>query len=196
MATHPPITDELILSLVPRCQRGEATALEQLYDLYADRIYRYLLARTGDGEHAADLTGEVFVRVVQRIGSFRLKPTYPAAATSAWLYRIAANLVADTYRMRQQLPQAEIDADWPAADPDPAQAVQQDETNRELAQALERLSEDQRLVLVGKFAEDMSNAEIATWLGKSEGAVKSLQHRALQSLGRLLAPQRAQGDTR
>ena len=58
----------------------------------------------------------------------------------------------------------------------------------ELGLAMDTLSEDQRLVLVGKFAEEMSNAEIAAWLGKSEGAVKSLQHRALHSLGRLLTP--------
>ena len=93
MAMHPPITDEQILSLVPRCQRGEAAALEQLYDLYADRLYRYLLTRTRDGEIAADLTTEVFVRVLQRIGGFRLNRARPAASTSAWLYRIAANLM-------------------------------------------------------------------------------------------------------
>ncbi len=190
MAMHPPITDEQILSLVPRCQRGEAAALEQLYDLYADRLYRYLLTRTRDGEIAADLTTEVFVRVIQRIGGFRLNRARPAASTSAWLYRIAANLMTDTHRAHQRLPLTELSADWPApaTHADPAQAAQQDETLSELGLALDSLSEDQRLVLVGKFAEEMSNAEIAAWLGKSEGAVKSLQHRALHTLGRLLTP--------
>ena len=190
MAMHPPITDEQILSLVPRCQRGEALALEQFYDLYADRLFRYLLARTGDGEIAADLTTEVFVRVIQRIDSFRLNRERPAASTSAWLYRIAANLMTDTHRAHQRLPLTELSADWPApeAHTDPAQAAQQQETLSELALAMDTLSEDQRLVLVGKFAEAMSNAEIAAWLGKSEGAIKSLQHRALHSLGRLLTP--------
>jgi RNA polymerase sigma-70 factor (ECF subfamily) len=190
MAMHPPITDDQILSLVPRCQRGEAAAFEVLYDLYADRLYRYLLARTGDGEIAADLTTEVFVRVIERIDGFRLNRSRPAASTSAWLYRIAANLTTDAHRARQRLPVHELSADWPAVmlEADPPQRIQQEETLGELAQALETLSEDQRLVLVGKFAEEMSNAEIAAWLGKSEGAVKSLQHRALRSLGRLLAP--------
>ncbi len=190
MAMHPPITDEEILSLVPRCQRGEAAALEQLYELYADRLYRYLLARTGDGETAADLTTEVFVRVIQHMDGFRLNRSRPAASASAWLYRIAANLMTDTHRTRQRLPQIELNPDWPApaSRADPAQTVQHEESMGELALALDSLSEDQRLVLVGKFTEEMSNAEIAAWLGKSEGAVKSLQHRALRTLGRLLTP--------
>lgn len=188
MAMHPPIIDDTILSLVPRCQRGEAAAFEELYDLYADRLFRYLLARTGDADSAADLTTEVFVRVIQRIDGFRLNRSRPAASISAWLYRIAGNLTTDAHRARQRLPQAELTADWPALDADPAREVQQAETLGELAQALDTLSEDQRLVLVGKFAEEMSNAEIAAWLGKSEGAVKSLQHRALRTLGRLLSP--------
>lgn len=190
MAMHPPITDDEILALVPRCQRGEAAALEQLYDLYADRLYRYLLARTGDVDTAADLTTEVFVRVIQGFGSFRLNRSRPAASTSAWLYRIAANLTTDIHRARQRIPETELSADSPALArlADPAHAVQHEEMMSELALALDTLSEDQRLVLIGKFAEEMSNAEIAGWLGKSEGAVKSLQHRALRTLGRLLAP--------
>jgi RNA polymerase sigma-70 factor (ECF subfamily) len=126
--------------------------------------------------------------VIQRIASFRLNRSRPAASTSAWLYRIAANLAADAHRAHQRLPQTELTTDWPttAAAPDPSEAIQQHETLRELATALDKLSEDQRWVLVGKFAEEMSNAEIAAWLGKSEGAVKSLQHRALNTLSRLL----------
>ncbi len=71
---------------------------------------------------------------------------------------------------------------------DPQHLAEQHEVSAGLSVALEQLSEEQRLVIVGKFAEEMSNAEIAAWLGKSEGAVKSLQHRALRTLGRLLAP--------
>jgi len=182
------ITDEQIESLVPRCQRGEAAAVEALYDLYADALYRYLLARVGDRDAAADLTTELFVRVIRHVGGFRLNTARPAASFSAWLYRIAANLAADHGRARQRLPQVALDVQLPLAGrlPDPQEVVEQRETAGRLAQAMAQLSEDQRRVLLGKFGEEMSNAEVAAWLGKTEGAVKSLQHRALRALGRIL----------
>lgn len=185
---YPAITNEQIMSLVPRCQSGETAALEQLYDLYADRLYRYLLARVGDQDTAADLTTELFIRVIPRISSFRLNKTRPAASFSAWLYRIAGNLVTDFYRTRGRLAQVNLDGLQTRANPrsDPQHAVEHDETTSQLASAVNRLSKDQQLVVVAKFAEGMSNAEIAAWLDKTEGAVKSLQHRALRSLGRLL----------
>lgn len=186
---QPAITDDQILALVPRCQAADQAAVEGVYHLYGDRLYRYLLARTGDPDTAADLSTELFVRVIQRIGAFRLDRRRPAASFSAWLYRIAANLVTDHYRSRGRSPIAlsdELPAPGHAADPQ--RYAEQRESAAQLAAALGQLSEEQRLVIVGKFAEEMSNAEIAAWLGKSEGAIKSLQHRALRTLGRLLAP--------
>ncbi len=156
---QPAITDEQILALLPRCQAADQAAIEAVYHLYGDRLYRYLLARTGDPDTAADLSTELFVRMIQHIDRFKLDRRRPAASFSAWLYRIA----------------------------DPQRIAEQHETTAQLAAALNELSEEQRLVILGKFAEDLSNAEIAAWLGKSEGAVKSLQHRALRTLGRLLA---------
>ena len=187
-AMHPKIGDEQITALLPRCQSGEAAAVEALYDLYADRLYRYLLARTGNSDVAADLTTELFVRVIKYVGGFRLNRHRPAASFSAWLYRIAANLVTDQRRAQRRLPQVSLEDEWPmpAHNPDPHHVVERQETLVRLSQALSALSEDQRLVIVGKFGEEMSNAEIAATLGKSEGAVKSLQHRALRALGRLL----------
>lgn len=184
---QPAITDEQILALLPRCQAVDQAAWEAVYHLYGDRLYRYLLARTGNPDTAADLNTELFVRVIQHIGGFRLDRRRPAASFSAWLYRIAANLLADHYRGRSRAPVALPD-ELPASSrtSDPQRAVEQHEAAADLAAALGQLSEEQRLVIVGKFAEEMSNAEIAAWLGKSEGAVKSLQHRALRTLGRLL----------
>lgn len=182
------ITDAEVTSLVPRCQRGEKAAVEALYDLYADRLYRYLLARLGDPELAADLTTELFVRVIQRIGGFRLNRERPAASFSAWLYRIAANLAADQYRGRRRVEQISLDAELPlpSREPGPEAIVERRETTAQLAHAIAALSEDQRQVIIAKFVEEMNNSEVASWLGKSEGAVKSLQHRALGALGRLL----------
>jgi RNA polymerase sigma-70 factor (ECF subfamily) len=184
----PTITDEQIRQLLPRCQRAEAGAFEQLYDLYADRIYRYLLARTGDADCASDLSTEVFLRVLEHIPHFRLSSDRPAASFSAWLYRIAANLITDHHRQQGRRPVIPLDAELELASngPDPhSQAVRKEEARR-LADALDCLTEDQRQVVIGKFTEGMSNQQIARWLSKTEGAVEALQHRALRTLGRLL----------
>jgi RNA polymerase sigma-70 factor (ECF subfamily) len=188
MKPDPVITDEVIISLVPRCQRGDAGALEAIYDLYADRIYRYILARVGDPDTAADLTEELFVRAIQAIGRFRLNERRAAASFSAWLYQIAANLVHDFYRDRGRQPEDGLAGSERAAGPgaDPPGEVEHQETLARLAQAMAHLTEEQRLVIVAKYGEEMSNAEVAQWLGKTEGSIKALQHRALRTLGRLL----------
>lgn len=190
MAMQPVITDDLIAALVTGCQSGETGAVEQLYDLYADRLYRYLLARLGNADTAADLTTEVFVRVIKSIGAFRLDRQRPAATVSAWLYRIAANLAAEHHRTQSRAPWLGLDSEAISAlDSDPEALAEQKEELAQLAQAMAGLNEEQRLVLTGKFVESMSNVEIAAWLGKTEGAVKSLQHRALRSLARLMRPE-------
>lgn len=185
---QPAITDEQIMSLLPGCQRGETAAVEALYELYADRLYRYMLARVGDADAATDLTTELFVRVIKHIGRFRLNTKRPAASFSAWLYRIAANLVADHHRQQRRLPEIALQEELrlPAREISPQRMVEHHEALARLSRAMEALSEEQRLVIMGKFGEEMSNAQVAQWLGKTEGAVKSLQHRALQALGRLL----------
>ena len=90
-------------------QSGETAAVEALYDLYADRLYRYLLARTGDPDTAADLTTEVFLRGLKHLGRFRPQEDCPAASLSGWLYRIAGNLAADYHRARRRQPEASLD---------------------------------------------------------------------------------------
>jgi RNA polymerase sigma-70 factor (ECF subfamily) len=194
---QPAITDEQITSLLPRCQRGEAAAVEALYDLYADRLYRYMLARVGDPEVAADLSTELFVRVIRHMGSFKLNELRPAASFSAWLYRIASNLITDHHRQAKRAAQVSLSDELRLTDgqPGPQHMAEQREVFARLQRAMQGLSEEQRLVILAKFGEDMSNAEVAAWLGKSEGAVKSLQHRALQALSRLLgAGDRPAGD--
>jgi RNA polymerase sigma-70 factor (ECF subfamily) len=187
MAVQPLIADEQITTLAPRCQRGEPEALEALYDLYADRLYRYLLARTGEPDAAADLTTETFLRVLRSIGGFQLNRARPAASFSAWLYRIAGNLATDHLRSRRRTPTVELtDVLTPSPNLAPSRVAEERETLQALAQALTALSEDQRRVIVGKFGDELSNAELAAALGKTEGAVKALQHRALRTLGRLL----------
>jgi len=193
MAMHPPIDDEQIVVVVTACQRGETGAIEQLYDLYADRLYRYMLTRVVDHDLAADLTTELFVKVIEHAGRFRLPPSHPAASFSAWLYRIAANLVAGHFRKHRRLSWMSLEEQDTRPDPatEPVRVVEGREERVELAQAMHSLSEDQRLVINARYVEAMSNAEIAQMLGKSEGAIKALQHRALRSLARVLNRQKA-----
>jgi len=182
------ITDTQVIALIPACQRGDSGAVERLYDLYADRIYHYVLARTGETQAAEDLTAEVFLRVIQHVHHFKLDTSRPSSSVSAWLYRIAANLVADHHRARQRRPLVSIEEDalFVADSPDPCQQVERHEALERLSGALEKLTEDQRLVVISKFGEGMSNAQVAALLGKTEGAVEALQHRALGALCRLL----------
>ncbi len=187
------ITDAQVQDLIPACQRGESGSIEAFYDLYAGRIYHYVLARTGDTVVAEDLTTEVFVRVMEHLARFRLNRNRPAASVSAWLYRIAANLVADHHRQQQRRPAVSLEAHETVLAPgaDPCREAQQHETLAGLTHALEKLTEEQRLVVISKFGEGMSNAQVAAWLGKTEGAIEGLQHRALRKLGRLLQAREA-----
>jgi RNA polymerase sigma-70 factor, ECF subfamily len=182
------IDDAEVLSVIQACQRGDAGAVARLYDLYADRIYRYVLARTSDPHAAEDLTADVFLRVVQHVQRFKLDATRPASSVSAWLYRIAGNLVADYHRVRHRRPvvSMEEEASFAFDAADPCQQAERREALERLSGALEKLTEDQRLVLIGKYGEGLSNAQAAAWLGKTEGAVEALQHRALRTLCRLL----------
>jgi RNA polymerase sigma-70 factor (ECF subfamily) len=182
------ISDEQVVSLIPACQRGDSGAVERLYDLYADRIYHYVLARTGEPQAAEDLTADVFLRVIQHVHHFKLDAARPSSSVSAWLYRIAANLVADHHRARLRQPWVSLEEDAPFLSdaPDPCQQAERHEALARLSGALEKLTEDQRLVVISKFGEGMSNAQVAAWLGRTEGAVEALQHRALRTLCRHL----------
>ena len=127
--------------------------------------------------------------MLEHVGHFRLNADRPAASFSAWLYRIAANLVTDYRRQAGRRPVVPLSEELELAShlPDPHSQVVRKEEAARLAAALDHLTEDQRQVVVGKFTEGMTNRQIALWLSKTEGAVEALQHRALRTLGRLLA---------
>ena len=190
---HAAIEDSEVVAALRACQRAESWGIERLYDLYSDRLYRYTLARLGDPDTASDLTTELFVRVIEHIGRFRIPTEHVAASLSAWLYRIAGNLIAEHFRKQRRHPSeslTEHDGEGPddMADPGagPLQHVEKREELAALSEALSHLSEDQRIVISARFFESMSNRDVAAMIGKSEGAVKALQHRALSSLARFL----------
>jgi RNA polymerase sigma-70 factor, ECF subfamily len=165
--------------LVERAQRDDREALEELYLLHFDRIYSYLHMSVGNRHDAEDLTTQTFMKMLESIKRFRWR----SAPFSAWLFRIAHNLAMDHFRASRRW-QPEEEVPEPADDAEPsAEAAALHSIGREsMLELIEHLSQEQKQVLTLKFVFNLPNAEVATILGKSEGAIKSLQHRALVSL--------------
>jgi RNA polymerase sigma-70 factor (ECF subfamily) len=175
--------------LIQRAQRGDGAACAELYDSHYDAVYRYCYYRLGDAELAQDLTAEVFVRMVEKLDRFKLR----GRPLLAWLYTIARNLTTDLYRKKGKVDHLPLDQATVLAvgdEADLAHAVDRGLQADCLAAALNLLTEDQRRVILLKFMEGRSNGHVARILNKSEGAVKSLQHRALNSLRRAIERER------
>ena len=173
-----------VRALVEQAQKGDRGALEELYLIHFDRIYSYLHVSVGNRHDAEDLTTQTFLKMLEAIGKFR----WQSAPFSAWLFRIAHNLAMDHFRShRRWQPEAEVpEPTGPAIDSAEEGALES--IGREsMLEMIEELSPDQQQVLTLKFVFDFSNLEAASVLGKTEGAVKSLQHRALASLQKHVA---------
>jgi RNA polymerase sigma-70 factor (ECF subfamily) len=169
--------------LVEQAQQGEEEALEQLYLLHFDRIYSYLHMSVGNRHDAEDLTTQTFLKMLEAIGRFRWR----SVPFSAWLFRIAHNVAMDHFRATRRI-QLEEEVPEPR---DSVESSAEEEAMESIGRAsmfelIERLSPDQQQVLTLKFVFNFSNAEVGAILGKTEGAIKSLQHRALASLHRQL----------
>ncbi len=168
-----------IRRLVERGQQGDRDALEELYLIHFDRIYSYLHMSVGNRHDAEDLTTQTFLKMLESIGKFRFR----AAPFSAWLFRIAHNLAMDHFRAaRRWQPEEEV-----PEPPGHEELSAEDEAmhsigKQSMLELIDDLSPEQRQVLTLKFVFNFGNSEVATILGKTEGAVKSLQHRALVSL--------------
>ena len=168
-----------VRKLVERAQNGEREALEELYLIHFDRIYSYLHMTVGNRHDAEDLTTQTFLRMLESIGGFR----FQSAPFSAWLFRIAHNLSMDHFRAnRRWQPEEDVPetpgAEERSAEEEAFQAI----GRRSMLELIEGLSQEQQQVLTLKFVFNFSNGEAATILDKTEGAIKSLQHRALVSL--------------
>ena len=168
-----------IRKLVERGQQGDRSALEELYLIHFDRIYSYLHMTVGNRHDAEDLTTQTFMRMLESIGKFR----FQSAPFSAWLFRIAHNLSMDHFRATRRVQPEEEVPEPMGSEQDSAELEAMHSIGRQsLLEMIDTLSDEQQQVLTLKFVFNFSNAEVATILGKTEGAVKSLQHRALVSL--------------
>lgn len=167
-------------SLLIERAKTDKEAFGQLYERYVDRIYNYVYYRTGNAADAEDLTARIFERAINHIGNYRDQ----GVPFSAWLYRIAHNLVANWHRDRSRRKIVSIDdvSQWIVTDHGPEFATQLMQDKEALLEALGRLPTDRQELLILKFVERLSNAEIGDIMGRSEGAIKSLYHRTLLAL--------------
>jgi len=179
---------EHVRELVERGQQGERDALEELYLLHFDRIYSYLHVSVGNRHDAEDLTTQTFLKMLEKIGTFR----WQSAPFSAWLFRIAHNLAMDHFRARRRWqPEKEV-PELPGEEEPSAELTAMRTFGRDsMLKLIEHLSPEQQQVLTLKFVFNLPNAEVAAILDKTEGAIKSLQHRALDSLQKQIAGQEA-----
>lgn len=178
--------DPELQALLERASRADPQALGQIYDRFVERIYSYIYHRVGQAELAEDLTGQVFIRMLEAIRSGQGWRT----SFSGWLYRIAHNLVIDFYRRRSRASFVDIDEAPPIAvtEEEPFRKVQATLDREDLRAALNQLTEEQAQVITLRFLEDLSIAEVAAIMGKNEGAIKALQYRAILALRRIMQP--------
>jgi RNA polymerase sigma-70 factor, ECF subfamily len=159
--------------LVEAAQKDPAE-FAALYDIHFERIYAFVARRTRDRDKAEDLTSEVFHKALANLKSY----TWTGAPFAAWLFRIAANAVFDQAKRSAREPENLDDPLQMSAGPEQEEA----EARARLFRLVEKLPAEQRRVVFGRFVEQKSIREIAQQLGKSEGAVKQLQFRALEKL--------------
>jgi RNA polymerase sigma-70 factor (ECF subfamily) len=180
---------EHVRELVARGQQGDRDALEELYLIHFDRIYSYLHVSVGNRHDAEDLTTQTFLKMLEKIGTFK----WQSAPFSAWLFRIAHNLAMDHFRARRRWQPEEEVPEQPGEEEPSAELEAMQTIGREsMLKLIDRLSPEQQQVLTLKFVFNLPNAEVAAILDKTEGAIKSLQHRALVSLQKQIARQETQ----
>jgi RNA polymerase sigma-70 factor (ECF subfamily) len=170
-------------ALIRRARGLDPGALAEIYERYFDPIYRYCYTRTGHQADAEDLTEQVFLKMVDGLPAYR-----PSGASfSAWLYRIAHNLVVDRYR-RAGRSTVELHDQLPDAGPhsDPEWRFARSEDRQRLLEAIRQLTVEQQQVIALRFIDNLPVEDVAALMNRKPGAIHAMQHRALASLHRLL----------
>jgi RNA polymerase sigma-70 factor (ECF subfamily) len=175
----PPLPDEA--RLVEQAKSGDAEAFAQLYDVCLDRVYRYVFFRVSDQQTAEDLTSHVFLKAWEKLDHYR-----PKGPFMAWLYAIARNTVIDHYRTHKQTVSLDEASPIPSRNQEPDEIMQLEFEIQSVQEAMKQLTEEQREVLILKFIAELDTAQIARRMGKSQGAIRALQMRALQALSRII----------
>ena len=171
-------------SLVRRAKENDEAALTQLYEENFDKIYRYIVLKIGDRTEAEDMTQQVFLKAFKSISGYRSR----GSQFSSWLFRIAHNQMVDYWRKKSKRATVPLEESLVgSSNSNPSSEVEQKMDIENLVAATKQLTSLQREVVSLRFAGGLSLAEVAKTLGKSEGAIKALQHSAVVSLRKIMA---------
>jgi RNA polymerase sigma-70 factor, ECF subfamily len=168
--------------LIQRAISGDAQAFGELYEENLKPIYRYVFYRVGNADEAEDLTEQTFLKAWEAMGRFREQ----GVPFSAWLYRLAHNLVIDYHRTRHNPAPLDDAIDSEDRGPGPEEVASEHLEIEALKKAVARLTPEQQQVVLLRFVEGLGHSDVAAIMGKNEGAVRGLQHRALQALHAIL----------
>jgi len=168
--------------LVRRAQQYDEAALESLYQIYHPKIYNYAFLQMGDVQAAEDLASDVMLKMIESLKGYRFK----GLPFGAWVFRIARNRLIDLHRRRRRRGEVDLSETLSSSLASPQTLAERALERGQLQVALKHLTDEQRQVIVLKFIEGFDNRSVGRIMGRSEGAIKSLQHRALASLRRVL----------
>ncbi|HUP27413.1 MAG TPA: sigma-70 family RNA polymerase sigma factor [Chloroflexia bacterium] len=171
---------------IERAREGDVEAVGYLYELYADRIYRFALFRLANHTDAEDVTEQVFVKMIEHISGFHWNGS---GSFAAWLYRMAYNQVIDAVRVAKRHPEVDFETLQDRASEDgidPQTYAEQQDFLGQVKTCMEELTDLQLQVILLKYGADMSNAEVAEMLDRTVGTVATVQHQTLQKLKGLM----------
>ncbi|MEX1194404.1 MAG: sigma-70 family RNA polymerase sigma factor [Dehalococcoidia bacterium] len=170
--------------LVRRAQGFDEDAFSQIYATYYPKIYNYAFMQMGDVQAAEDLASDVMLKVIEAINSYK----FQGLPFGAWVFRIARNRLIDLHRRRKRRGEVDLSEGIATALANPQVLAERALERGQIQIALKHLTPEQRQVIVLKFIEGFDNRSVGKIMGRSEGAIKSLQHRALAALKRILHP--------
>ena len=177
-------------NLLERAREYDAQALAEIYDRYAESIYRYAYRYVGDASLAEDLTSEVFLKLLQVLGTSRA----PREQLQGWLYRVARNLAVDWFRQQAKGVPFSLNEELTPDGNSPATRLEEQQLHQDLRKAISQLTPSQQQVIVLRFGEGRKIKEIGHLMGKSEGSIKVMQYRAMKRLRKLLENQGKRGN--
>ncbi len=169
-------------SLVQRAQQHDEEAFAELYEKYFDKIYRYISLKIGNRVEAEDMTQQVFINALRSISSFKWR----GLPFSAWLFRIAHNQMVDYLRKKTRQPISSLNESITASGDNPQKVTEHKMSIEQLVLATKNLTPAQQEVIALRFAGELPISQVARIMGKSEGAIKALQHSAIVSLRKIL----------
>ncbi len=169
--------------LLARARELDETALAEIHDAYYGPLFRYIAFRVSDRQAAEDLTSEVFVRLLTTLRDGKA----PETTLKGWLYGVAANVVSDHHRRQYRRPQTELNEAMPDSYGNPAEMLDKKLSQAHLRTLLGELTTEQQDVLALRFGYEMPIRDVAETMGKSEGAIKQLQARAVAMLSKKLS---------